>query len=326
MSVNSGASSVQVQDYSPTTGCSQYDSAFNYVKQNRDFYSSTSTAMPGYTPFTDPFPGTVPTVSLTPSSQNFGTVNTGSSSSPVTFTVANNSVATMNSISPTTTGGNSGDFTITNSGAGSCSAASGTLATTASCTFTVTFTPLATGSRSTALSVSYTGGDGASPQTAALSGTGNTTGAPVFSISPAPYNFLSAAVGSSTAQNTFTLTNTGTASGTISTIAFTGTNSTDFSQTDTCGTLPATILAAGTCNITVTFDPGGTGARVGTLTVTDTPDSISGSSSLSGVGTSCANTAFGSAFTLCGSAYNDVSLERFQLITTRRPETVCFFT
>ena len=307
-SVGGGATAliVSVSDYSPTTGCTNFDTVANYIQLGREYYNTPTLAKPGYSPFTDPFPGTVPTVQLTPSSENFGTVNTGSSSSPITFTVANNSVATMNSISPTTTGGNSGDFTITNSGAGSCSAAGGTLTTTASCTFTVTFTPLATGSRSTALSVSYTGGDSASPQTAALSGTGNTTGAPVFSVSPAPYNFLSAATGSSTAQNTFTLTNTGTASGTVSTIAFSGTNSTDFSQTDTCGTLPATILAAGTCSITVTFNPGSTGPRVGTLVVTDTPDSISGSSALSGIGTSCANTAFGS-FTLCGSAYNDVS-------------------
>jgi hypothetical protein len=131
-----------------------------------------------YTPYTYPHPldSSSGSVSLSPSSENFGSVNVGSSGSPVTFTLTNNSSTTAASISPSTTGGNSGDFTITNSGAGSCSAAGGSIAASASCTFTVTFTPGASGSRSTTLSVSYSGGDGASPQTSSLSGTGASTG------------------------------------------------------------------------------------------------------------------------------------------------------
>jgi Proteasome subunit len=49
------------------------------------------------------------------------------------------------------------------------------VAASGSCTFTVTFTPGAIGSRSATLSVSYTSGDGASPQTSSLSGTGTTS-------------------------------------------------------------------------------------------------------------------------------------------------------
>ena len=111
-------------------------------------------------------------VTLTPSSENFGSVNVGSSSSPVTFTLANNSSTTATSISPSVTGGNSGDFSVTNTGAGSCSAAGNSIAASASCTITGTFSPTAAGARSTTLSVSYSGGDSASPQTSALSGTG----------------------------------------------------------------------------------------------------------------------------------------------------------
>lgn len=121
--------------------------------------------------------GVVGAVTLSPSSKNFGSINVGSSSSPTTFTVTNNNSGTATSINPTTTGGNSGDFTIVNSGAGSCNAAGNSLANGASCTFTVTFSPTATGSRSTTLSVSYSGADGASPRTAALSGIGTSAAA-----------------------------------------------------------------------------------------------------------------------------------------------------
>ena len=115
-------------------------------------------------------------VTLTPSSQNFGSFTVGSPSSPITFTVTNGSATTATSVSPSVTGGNTADFAITNTGAGSCNAAGGSIAASASCTFTVIFTPGAAGSRSTTLSVSYSGGDSASPQTSSLSGTGTTGG------------------------------------------------------------------------------------------------------------------------------------------------------
>jgi hypothetical protein len=121
---------------------------------------------------------------LSPTSNNYGSINVGSSSSSVTFSLTNNSVATATSVSPTVTGGNTGDFPVTNSGSGSCNALSGTLTVGSSCTFTVKFSPSAVGPRSTTLSVSYSGGDGASPQTAPLSGTGvvNTYPAPPMSL------------------------------------------------------------------------------------------------------------------------------------------------
>lgn len=118
-------------------------------------------------------------VVLSPSSLNFGAVPIGSSSSPATFTLTNNSSSTATSITPATVGGSSGDFSITNLGTGSCNAAGGSLSVGSSCTFTVTFIPTAAGPRSTTLSVSYSGGDGNSPQTAALSGVGG-------SIAPIP--------------------------------------------------------------------------------------------------------------------------------------------
>jgi hypothetical protein len=230
---------------------------------------------------------------LSPSSQNFGSVDTGSSSSPVTFTLTNNSSTTATSINPTTTSGNSGDFTITNSGAGSCSAAGNSIAASASCTFTVTFSPTAGGSRSTTLSVSYGGGDSASPQTSALSGTG-VVGA--VTLSPSSKNFGSINVGSSSSPTTFTLTNNNSATATSINPTTTGGNSGDFtivnSGAGSCNAAGNSLANGASCTFTVTFSPTATGSRSTTLSV-----SYSGAdgasprtAALSGTGTSAAAT------------------------------------
>lgn len=111
-------------------------------------------------------------VTLAPSPENFGSFTVGVGSSPVTFTITNGSSNTATSVTPSVTGGNSGDFAITNTGAGSCSVAGVSLAAAGTCTFTIVATPGAAGSRSATLSVSYGGGDSASPVTSALSVTG----------------------------------------------------------------------------------------------------------------------------------------------------------
>ena len=61
------------------------------------------------------------------------------------------------------------------------------------------------------------------------------------------------------------LTNTGLGPLTINSIAASG----DFAQMNTCPASPTTLAAGGTCTINVTFAPTTTGARTGTLTVTD---------------------------------------------------------
>jgi hypothetical protein len=106
-------------------------------------------------------------VTLSPSSQSFGSVNVGSSSSNVTFTLTNGTGTGMTAITVSNVGGNTGDFV--NVGTGTCGS---TLAASSSCTIIYNFTPAGVGSRSTTLTVGYSGGDGASPQQSALSGTG----------------------------------------------------------------------------------------------------------------------------------------------------------
>jgi hypothetical protein len=149
----------------------------NVAQLNRDFFNS---APSGYTPagYPHPLQSASGSVTLSPSSESFGLFNVGSSSSPVTFTLTNGSSIAATSISISDT--DSAEFPITNSGSGSCS--SGSLAASASCTFTVPFSPTSAGLKSATLTVSYSGGDGASPQSAALSGTGVSVTAPAVAI------------------------------------------------------------------------------------------------------------------------------------------------
>ena len=130
---------------------------------------TTNTWTASYSPAVYPDPLVSGTVTLSPSLENFGSITVGSSSSLVIFTVTNNSSASMTSVTVVNSGGNTGDFTITNTGTGSCGS---TVTTSSSCSFTVVFSPASTGARSTTLQVSYSGGDGASQKTSSLSGTG----------------------------------------------------------------------------------------------------------------------------------------------------------
>ncbi len=104
-------------------------------------------------------------VTLTPNTYSFGDQLAGGASAAQAFTLTNNSANSVTNISVQFVGGATpADFTQTNSCAGG-------LAAGASCTIDVTFAPQASGQRAATLYV--TDSDPTSPQTAALSGTGD---------------------------------------------------------------------------------------------------------------------------------------------------------
>jgi len=81
---------------------------------------------------------------------------------------------------------------------------------------------------------------------------------------------------------TISLTNSGDASLTISSIAITGTNPADYSQTNDCGTsLPVNT----TCSINVVFKPLGLDTRTASVAITDNATGSPQAISLTGVGT-----------------------------------------
>ena len=105
-----------------------------------------------------------------------------------------------------------------------------------------------------------------------------TGGSATLSASTASLSFGSTAVGDTSAAQTVTVTNTGTAAATVTSVTATG----DFTATTTCGT----ALAAGAnCAATVTFHPSAGGTRTGTLTIASTASNPTLTVALSGTGT-----------------------------------------
>jgi len=236
-----------------------------------------------------------PAVMLSPTSQSFGTVAVGTTSAVKTVTLKNTGTASLSITAMGITGTNAGDYAQTHT----CGAS---LAAGASCTFSVTFKPTATGARSAALSV--TDNASGSPQTVPLSGVGTTA-----KVAPASLSFGAVATGVTSAAKTVTLTNIGTTALTITAMAITGTNAGDFAQTHTCG---ASLAAGASCTFSVTFKPTVTGARSAALSVTDNASGSPQTVPLSGVGTTAklapASLNFGAVATGVTSAAKTVTL------------------
>jgi hypothetical protein len=104
---------------------------------------------------------------------------------------------------------------------------------------------------------------------------------PVPSFSPSNLSFGNQNVGTSSAPQNVTLTNTGSATLKISSIAVTGANSGDFSQQSNCG---SSLSAGANCTITVTFTPTAPGSRSASVSVSDNAPGSPQSIPLSGTG------------------------------------------
>jgi hypothetical protein len=105
---------------------------------------------------------------------------------------------------------------------------------------------------------------------------------PGASLAPASLSFGNQQVGTTSAAQTLTLSNTGNASLAITSITIAGTNSSDFAQSNTCG---ASLNAGASCSISVTFKPTATGARNATVSVSDNAAGSPQTAALGGTGT-----------------------------------------
>ena len=101
------------------------------------------------------------------------------------------------------------------------------------------------------------------------------------SVSPSSLSFGNQNIGVASTAKTVTLTNT--SGGTLNSlsVSFTGTNKSDFSQTNTCGT---SLAVNANCTINVTFTPGGAGARAASLTLSGSATIVPSSIALTGTG------------------------------------------
>ena len=211
----------------------------------------------------------LPAVSLVPTSLTFGTQTINTTSSPQTVTLTNTGGATLTLSSIGITGANTTDFAQTNP----CGP---TLAPNAYCQISVTFTPATTGNLSAAVSI--TDNAPGSPQAVSLVGTGT---AAVATLSPLNLPFPVQYVKNSGSPQTVTLKNTGTATLAITNVAVSPTDFGILSAQTTCG---SSLAAGSSCSIGVFFDPTATGARTGTLSVTDNAAGSPQTVALTGMG------------------------------------------
>ena len=203
-------------------------------------------------------------ISVSPSSLSFGTVVVGATSGAKTVTLSNAGSVTLD-ISGITISANFGYTT----GKKPCGTM---LAAGASCTISVTFSPLQAGPLTGTLSINDNGAN--SPQTISLSGTGKAQAA----LTPATATYAKTNVGSTSAAKVFKLANNQTVMLQNIVISTTG----DFSVTSTtCG---ASLTSNATCTIDVVFTPTVVGTTTGTLQVSDNAVNSPQISNLTGTG------------------------------------------
>jgi len=223
--------------------------------------------------------GAAPAVTLSASGLTFPAQNVGTSSGAQTVTLTNSGTAPLAISSIAVTGANAGDFSQSNT----CPASLSNVAGSNSCTISVTFTPGVTGTRTASVTITDNAGFiTGSQQSVALSGAG---AAPAVTLNPISIDFGGVVVASTSPAVTVTLTNSGTAPLAISSIAVTGTNAGDFSQTNTCPASLSNVAGSNSCTISVTFKPSAAGTRRGSLSINDNAAGSPQSVSLSGTGT-----------------------------------------
>ena len=181
---------------------------------------------------------------------------TTSPAQTVTLTNGGNAALTITSIA--ITGANNADFAQTNT----CGASVPALGT---CTISVTFAPTSATPPTRTAQVTITDSGTGSPQVVDLTGTAGT--APIVSLSPSTLAFSAQqAVGVTSSPLTLTVTNTGTAALTFTSVAVTG----DFAvASNNCTAGLQATTPNSNCTITVTFTPTMAGSSVGSLTLTD---------------------------------------------------------
>jgi uncharacterized protein (DUF2141 family) len=208
-----------------------------------------------------------PVGSPSPTSLTFGQQAVGTTSNPQYVTLTNTGNATLAISSISVQGQNASQFAETNN----CGT---TLPANANCQISVTFSPTVPGNPTAQLKIMDNSLGG--PQTIALAG--STPPGPAVNLSPANINFPNQYVGTSGLPQTVVLTNIGNATLTITSVSAAPN---DFGVLSACG---STLSANSSCNIGVFFDPTTTGARNGTLTVTDDAAGSPQTVPLAGVG------------------------------------------
>lgn len=243
-------------------------------------------------------------ITIAPVSLLFPTTNQGSTSPAQTVTLTSSGSATLHISSILPSGSNPSDFQLTNT----CSAP---LPVNASCSVSVTFSPLGAGQRTASIVIS----DDApgSPQSIQLTGTGATPppGTPAVNLSTNTVSFGAATQGTVVSAQTISLTNSGSGALHISSVALGGSNAADFTLANNCTAAAYAVNA--TCTIGVSFTPISLGARGASITITDdapnSPQTISISANVNPAFTIAPASAGGNSVTISAGQTATFSLQ-----------------
>jgi len=310
----------------PSNGCSGSISALSYCSIKIVFNPTTTGLRTGTIVIADSAPGSprminlsgigvsaaAPQATLTPTSLTFASQALGTTSAAQNINLTNSGEASMTISGITLAGTNMADYAQTDN----CPP---TLTQSFSCTISVTFKPLATGTRTA--SVSIADNAAGTPQAVTLTGTGAPGTTPLVTFTPPTLTFTNVPLNTASTSQNSTLTNTGAAALTITGIAASGTVAGDFAQINNCPVSPATIAVNGTCTITVTFTPTSTINQTGAVTVTDNTPNLMDLLALAGNGVapevnlSTTALAFGSQAHGTTSAAKTVTVENSGSLT-----------
>jgi hypothetical protein len=208
--------------------------------------------------------GAVATVTLTPPKLTFPLQLVGTTSSAQPATLTNTGTVSVNISNTATTA----QFSQTNN----CPSS---LPVSGNCQIQVQFAPQQKGQIAGTLSV--TDDAQGSPQTVTLSGA-----ATEVKLSTVGVNFGNQKVGTKSPSAPVKMTNVGKSSFIINQISIKGSNATDFSQTNNCG---SKVPAGGSCTIKVIFAPKAKGNRSASLQISDTGGGSPQKVALTGNGT-----------------------------------------
>ena len=214
-------------------------------------------------------------VAVLSASLAFGSVDVGKTSTAQTATLSNtgNAALAIAAIASDST-----EFTVSG---GTC-AAGGSVAPSSSCTIGVTFKPKVAGARSGNLIVTHNASGGRS--SASLAGTGIAL-TPAIAVSPTALSF-SQTVGTPSALQTATVSNTGKAPLVINALRLAGAQAVEF-QIDGASTCRAggSVAVGGSCALKLVFTPAAVGARSATLAIDHNASATAATVALNGIGT-----------------------------------------
>jgi hypothetical protein len=193
---------------------------------------------------------------VSPANLSFSDQVLGTTSASLTVVLTNNQSTALSVTGIAFSGTDATDFAETDNCVGSVVAGT-------SCSINVTFTPAVVGSRAGNLNIAVS--ISGTLLTVPLTGTG-VTATQIVSLSTNSLTFTNQVVGSISPAQSITLSNSGNSTVTISGLAFSGTNASEFAETDNC---VGSVVAGATCTINVTFSPTATGTRTGTLSIKD---------------------------------------------------------